>query len=189
MCDVLAEAHHAEVCSVCKWNFCLDYIIKVFISSYLSTWRLQPSLQKNIKNKKKKPQFPFNNFLDLYSHMIQGTWLDCYSELLLYPWVWWAGLDHGSPSSLHMTQSWLGMATDQLSCCLHVNPAMQPRGVMGNNYHYIVYHTPMIFICVSVYCVNPDLPDPVNFIPFGTMKYSIFDINLISHEPNLHIIC
>ena len=28
--------------------------------------------------------------------------------------------------------------------------------------------------------VNPNLPDPVNFVPFGTMRYSPFDINLIS---------
>ena len=28
--------------------------------------------------------------------------------------------------------------------------------------------------------LNPNLPDPVNFVPFGTMRYSIFDINLMS---------
>ena len=28
--------------------------------------------------------------------------------------------------------------------------------------------------------LNPNLPDPVNFVPFGTMRYSPFDINLIS---------
>ena len=28
--------------------------------------------------------------------------------------------------------------------------------------------------------INPNLPDPVNFVPFGTMRYSPFDINLIS---------
>ena len=27
---------------------------------------------------------------------------------------------------------------------------------------------------------NPNLPAPVNFVPFGTMRYSPFDINLIS---------
>ena len=27
---------------------------------------------------------------------------------------------------------------------------------------------------------NPNLPGPVNFVPFGTMRYSPFDINLIS---------
>ena len=29
------------------------------------------------------------------------------------------------------------------------------------------------------FAVNPNLPDPVNFVPFGTMRYSPFDINLI----------
>ena len=28
--------------------------------------------------------------------------------------------------------------------------------------------------------VNPNLPAPVNFVPFGTMTYSPFDINLMS---------
>ena len=28
--------------------------------------------------------------------------------------------------------------------------------------------------------INPNLPDPVNFVPFGTMTYSPFDINLMS---------
>ena len=27
---------------------------------------------------------------------------------------------------------------------------------------------------------NPNLPDPVNFVPFGMMTYSPFDINLMS---------
>ena len=37
---------------------------------------------------------------------------------------------------------------------------------------------------------NPNLPDPVNFVPFETMRYSLFDINLIYfHEHNLHMIC
>ena len=31
-----------------------------------------------------------------------------------------------------------------------------------------------------VFFLNPNLPDPVNFVPFGTMRYSPFDINLIS---------
>ena len=26
---------------------------------------------------------------------------------------------------------------------------------------------------------NPNLPDPVNFVPFGMMRCSIFDINLM----------
>ena len=28
--------------------------------------------------------------------------------------------------------------------------------------------------------LNPNLPGPVNFVPFGTMRNSLFDINLIS---------
>ena len=28
--------------------------------------------------------------------------------------------------------------------------------------------------------VNPNLPGPANFVPFGTMRNSLFDINLIS---------
>ena len=36
---------------------------------------------------------------------------------------------------------------------------------------------------------NPSLPDPVNFVPFGMMKYSFFEINLNAHEHNLHMIC
>ena len=28
--------------------------------------------------------------------------------------------------------------------------------------------------------LNPNLPAPVNFVPFGTMTYSPFDINLMS---------
>ena len=45
------------------------------------------------------------------------------------------------------------------------------------------------FSCLDVYlpfeviglvCFNPNSPDPVNFVPFGTMRYSPFDINLIS---------
>ena len=28
--------------------------------------------------------------------------------------------------------------------------------------------------------LNPNLSNPVNFIPFGTMRYSIFDINIMS---------
>ena len=38
---------------------------------------------------------------------------------------------------------------------------------------------------VSIYL---NFPDPVNFVHFGTMKYSIFNINLISnHEHYLHM--
>ena len=38
--------------------------------------------------------------------------------------------------------------------------------------------------------VNPNLHDPVNFVPFGTMIYSIVAINLKNiHEHNLHRIC
>ena len=30
---------------------------------------------------------------------------------------------------------------------------------------------------------NPNLPDPMNFVPFGTTRYSLFAINLINiHE-------
>ena len=36
--------------------------------------------------------------------------------------------------------------------------------------------------------INPNLLAPVNFIPFGMMRYSIFAINHI-HEHNLHMIC
>ena len=32
----------------------------------------------------------------------------------------------------------------------------------------------------SVYKINPNLLDPVDFVPFGKIKYSIFDINLIN---------
>ena len=32
----------------------------------------------------------------------------------------------------------------------------------------------------TLYAVNPNLPDPLNFVPFGTMRYSPFDISLIS---------
>ena len=28
--------------------------------------------------------------------------------------------------------------------------------------------------------INPNLPAPVNFVPFGTRTYSLFDINLMS---------
>ena len=38
--------------------------------------------------------------------------------------------------------------------------------------------------------LNPNLPNSVNFVPFGMMSYSLFDINLINiHEHDLHIIC
>ena len=37
---------------------------------------------------------------------------------------------------------------------------------------------------------NLNLDDPANFVPFGTMRYSHFDINLIKvHEHNSHMIC
>ena len=32
----------------------------------------------------------------------------------------------------------------------------------------------------SLVSFNPNLPYPLNFVPFGTMRYSPFDINLIS---------
>ena len=54
-------------------------------------------------------------------------------------------------------------------------------------------HNESIFVCVNwirmiLNCVNPNLPDPVNFIPFGMMRYSIFAINLINiHEHTLHM--
>ena len=28
--------------------------------------------------------------------------------------------------------------------------------------------------------LNPNLPVPMNFVPFGTMRYSLFDVNLMS---------
>ena len=34
------------------------------------------------------------------------------------------------------------------------------------------------------------LPDHSNFVPFGKMRYLLFDINFINiHEHNLHMIC
>ena len=38
---------------------------------------------------------------------------------------------------------------------------------------------------ISIHCTNtilhnPNLPDPMNFVPFGMMKYSLFDIILMS---------
>ena len=38
--------------------------------------------------------------------------------------------------------------------------------------------------------LNPNLLDPLNFVPFCMMKYLLFDINLINiHEWSLHMIC
>ena len=38
--------------------------------------------------------------------------------------------------------------------------------------------------------LNANLPDPLNFIPFGTMRYSSFAINLINiHKYYLHMTC
>ena len=35
---------------------------------------------------------------------------------------------------------------------------------------------------------NPNLPNPVNLVPFGKMTYSLFDLNLINiYDHNLHI--
>ena len=48
---------------------------------------------------------------------------------------------------------------------------------------YLIYHHPRTRYILSVHTegsFNPNLPDPVNFVPFGTMRYSPFDINLIS---------
>ena len=36
---------------------------------------------------------------------------------------------------------------------------------------------------------DPNLPDPLNFVPFGTMRYSPFDINLISITTYYLYIC
>ena len=33
---------------------------------------------------------------------------------------------------------------------------------------------------LNVIIVNPNLPDPMNFVAFGMMRYSLFDINLMS---------
>ena len=48
------------------------------------------------------------------------------------------------------------------------------------------------FFIVIMLCgtgLNPNLPDPLNCVPFGTMRYPIFAINLINfHEHNLHMI-
>ena len=37
-----------------------------------------------------------------------------------------------------------------------------------------------LFQSICTWIINPNLPDPVNFVPFGTMTYSPFDINLMS---------
>ena len=55
--------------------------------------------------------------------------------------------------------------------CLHKSHESQLRNKMKEN------------LAVKPTCIdriNPNLPDPVNFVPFGTMRYSPFDINLIS---------
>ena len=56
-------------------------------------------------------------------------------------------------------------------------------------YHYIKNGSNDLIILIDVdktehdiYNVtfSPNLPDPANFVPFGTMRNSLFDINLIS---------
>ena len=42
----------------------------------------------------------------------------------------------------------------------------------------------------TTHSINPNLPDPVNFVLFGMMRYSIFTISFINiHENNLYMIC
>ena len=57
--------------------------------------------------------------------------------------------------------------------------------MMIQNYNYS-YGTKIVITLKKKYTkigagsFNPNLPDPVNFVPFGTMRYSPFDINFIS---------
>ena len=37
--------------------------------------------------------------------------------------------------------------------------------------------------------INPNLPEPVNFVPFGPMRYSVFDINFMSLTSHNLYIC
>ena len=46
--------------------------------------------------------------------------------------------------------------------------------------NYLNYKKRPNFACDNYIFLNPNLPDPLNFVPFGTMRYSPFDINLIS---------
>ena len=46
--------------------------------------------------------------------------------------------------------------------------------------HLILWSMNKSTIVLNIPGLNPNLPEPVNFVPFGTMKYSPFDINLIS---------
>ena len=40
--------------------------------------------------------------------------------------------------------------------------------------------SPPPITCFCKQSLNPNLPDPMNFVPFATMRYSIFDVNLMS---------
>ena len=56
--------------------------------------------------------------------------------------------------------------------------------------HLAFENQPIIPNCIHYLLLQPYLSDPVNFVPFGVIRYSIFTVNLINiHEHNLHRIC
>ena len=68
-----------------------------------------------------------------------------------------------------------------------VNKDFQSRGYEGSSDMYLLqiytqHLNKETGMKLNKSCVifNPNLPNPVNFVPFGTMRYTIFDINLMS---------
>ena len=50
---------------------------------------------------------------------------------------------------------------------------------------YFIHREKILESLDSLFCLymeplNPNLPDPMNFVPFGTMRYLSFDIKLMS---------
>ena len=63
--------------------------------------------------------------------------------------------------------------------CQYIRTQTKEKTSKTSNITYI--KLPFSHTILHLNChLNPNLPDPVNFVPFGTMTYSPFDINLMN---------
>ena len=84
----------------------------------------------------------------------------------------------GSLDSYH---DWRHLHNGSAPCMPPFPPGAGPPGKTCN--WFFVPRPPFSTTCyniLTIFNVNPNLPAPVNFVPFGTMTYSPFDINLMS---------
>ena len=87
----------------------------------------------------------------------------------LEPWGLVVWMSSGGSSHTHLNLRWSDF---HVCCSWYVEYVDRRRSSVMQD---------LVLFCLKFFFFgNPNLPDPVNFVPFGTMTYSPFDINLMS---------